>query len=157
MPRHNELTFFEIAGDNHPPCSSFSAKIRNPQFEIRNILIDGACQICYLPINSCKCARESKTPETSIIEALIEDSYRDLCPRCGCCSTDWQECEWCGGTGYTSHDCGEDCCVCEYPEDNVPCDICKGTGGWLICSGGCDENGKHDTGSVRLESQECRG
>ena len=41
----------------------------------------------------------------------------------------WIECENCGGEGVTSHDCGEDCCCCEDPEDNVACDCCDGEGG----------------------------
>jgi hypothetical protein len=40
------------------------------------------------------------------------------------------ECESCGGEGYTSHDCGEDCCCCEFPEDNVICEACGGKG-WV--------------------------
>ena len=45
----------------------------------------------------------------------------------------WQECWGCGSTGYSYHDCGEDCCVCLDPEDNVRCDICLGEGGWYRC------------------------
>lgn len=44
--------------------------------------------------------------------------------------TDWVECWNCGGEGYSYHDCGEDCCCCLNPEDNVICDICDGAGGW---------------------------
>jgi hypothetical protein len=40
--------------------------------------------------------------------------------------TCWQ----CGGDGVSDHDCGEDCCNCLWPEDNVRCDICGGNGGW---------------------------
>lgn len=36
--------------------------------------------------------------------------------------------------GYTHHDCGEDCCSCADPEDNVPCDLCHGKGYLLWCS-----------------------
>lgn len=42
----------------------------------------------------------------------------------------WIDCWNCGGEGYSDHDCGEDCCACLYPEDNVVCDICNGEGGW---------------------------
>ena len=38
------------------------------------------------------------------------------------------ECYYCGGEGYTSHDCGEDSCCCEYPEDNMMCEACGGKG-----------------------------
>jgi len=43
---------------------------------------------------------------------------------------EWQDCEHCGGYGFTHHDCGEDTCSCYEPIDNVECDICKGEGGW---------------------------
>jgi hypothetical protein len=43
---------------------------------------------------------------------------------------EWQECENCGGDGYTSHECGDDTCACWEPSDNVPCFVCNGTGGW---------------------------
>jgi len=39
-----------------------------------------------------------------------------------------EDCPNCGGTGYSSHECGEDCCACAYPEDNVICDWCDGKG-----------------------------
>lgn len=42
----------------------------------------------------------------------------------------WVDCWQCGGEGTTGHDCGEDCCNCADPEDNVTCDICHGHGGW---------------------------
>lgn len=41
---------------------------------------------------------------------------------------DLEDCRNCGGTGFSSHDCGEDCCVCLEPEDNVICDWCGGKG-----------------------------
>ena len=43
------------------------------------------------------------------------------------------ECWNCGGEGFSHHDCGEDCCFCLQPEDNVVCDICEGEGGYLVC------------------------
>jgi hypothetical protein len=43
----------------------------------------------------------------------------------------WIDCWNCGGEGFSDHDCGEDCCCCAFPEDNVVCDICEGEGGWL--------------------------
>lgn len=73
------------------------------------------------------------------------DGYDDaeMCPRCKCCELFWETCECCGGEGVSGHDCGEDCCCCLEPEDNMRCDYCMGKGGhWSACS--CDENGKHD-------------
>lgn len=54
------------------------------------------------------------------------------CARCGS-SMDFQDCDYCGGEGYSDHECGEDTCCCLYPEDNVTCDICHGDGGWWMC------------------------
>ena len=42
----------------------------------------------------------------------------------------WRECWECGGSGYSGHDCGEDCCACLEPEENVVCTQCHGEGGW---------------------------
>ena len=53
------------------------------------------------------------------------------CAHCGS-SCDWQSCYNCED-GYSHHDCGEDCCCCIHPEDNVTCDICRGYGGWWSC------------------------
>ena len=53
-----------------------------------------------------------------------------MCERCKCCGTSWVACDTCGGESTVGHDCGEDCCACLYPEDNVTCDTCEGTGGW---------------------------
>lgn len=54
------------------------------------------------------------------------------CARCGS-SCDYQVCEQCGGEGVDGHDCGEDCCMCRYPEENMTCGICLGSGGWQTC------------------------
>ncbi len=58
--------------------------------------------------------------------------YDAQCARCGS-SVDWIDCEECGGDGYVYHDCGEDTCCCLNPEDNVPCDLCRGNTGWYRC------------------------
>lgn len=58
--------------------------------------------------------------------------WESQCARCGS-STDWTDCENCGGEGVIGHDCGEDCCCCADPEDNVICDLCNGHGGWHHC------------------------
>jgi hypothetical protein len=54
------------------------------------------------------------------------------CARCGS-SLEREPCWNCGGEGLSHHDCGEDCCCCLYPEDNVRCDVCDGEGGWWQC------------------------
>src|SRR5258707_11090762 len=53
------------------------------------------------------------------------------CARCGssCDRIDCYQCE----DGFDGHDCGEDCCCCLYPEDNVVCGVCGGRGGWQRC------------------------
>ena len=53
------------------------------------------------------------------------------CARCGS-SIDSQHCEHCED-GYDDHDCGEDTCCCLYPESNVPCQYCDGSGVWHRC------------------------
>lgn len=58
--------------------------------------------------------------------------YDCQCARCGS-SCHFVECTDCGGDGFSGHDCGDDCCCCEYPDDNVPCDACRGYGGWWTC------------------------
>lgn len=54
------------------------------------------------------------------------------CARCGS-SCDYTTCHQCGGEGVDGHDCGEDCCCCLYPEENVTCETCLGHGGWNMC------------------------
>lgn len=53
------------------------------------------------------------------------------CARCGS-SMDGGPCEFCED-GFDGHDCGDDCCCCLYPEDNVRCEHCDGTGVWHQC------------------------
>jgi hypothetical protein len=56
----------------------------------------------------------------------------------------WVDCWDCGGNCYTRHDCGEDCCCCLNPEDNVLCETCDGKGGYKLCAtcapGAFDDN-----------------
>lgn len=42
---------------------------------------------------------------------------------------DWEHCYNCED-GYSGHDCGEDCCPCLDPEENMVCQVCEGRGGW---------------------------
>ena len=51
------------------------------------------------------------------------------CARCGS-SCGYEHCYACDD-GFDGHDCGEDCCPCLYPEENVVCQICEG--GWHRC------------------------
>ena len=53
------------------------------------------------------------------------------CARCGS-SVDFELCEYCED-GLDGHDCGEDCCCCLNPEENVVCQYCLGSGVSLIC------------------------
>ena len=57
--------------------------------------------------------------------------YEGQCARCGS-SVDHVRCDHCED-GVNGHDCGEDVCCCRYPENNIPCDICRGRGGWWSC------------------------
>lgn len=58
--------------------------------------------------------------------------YECQCARCGS-SVSWETCEYCGGEGFDGHDCGEDCCSCRYPVDNVVCGACDGNGTFGYC------------------------
>lgn len=54
------------------------------------------------------------------------------CARCGS-TLFWEDCESCDGNGVSGHDCGEDCCCCSDPEDNIQCDACGGRGTFPRC------------------------
>lgn len=71
-----------------------------------------------------------------------------ICPRCGCCELTTEECEQCED-GLDGHDCGEDCCCCEYPEPNLPCQFCGGRGYFEICLGSCNSEGQHPRDPIR--------
>lgn len=79
----------------------------------------------------------------TVHELTVDVIEEDFCQRCGCCNQDWEECTNCE-EGYSSHECGEDCCNCLDPRPNVICDICEGKGGWHVCLGHCDSKGKHE-------------
>lgn len=64
------------------------------------------------------------------------------CKRCGS-SMSIETCDSCAGDGLVGHECGEDCCSCADPVDNVACDICGGTGHYAVClssSAWCEAN-----------------
>jgi len=74
--------------------------------------------------------------ETVAGQAVQSDALLDVSgPFCKACHSelDWVECEQCSGEGVDGHECGEDCCCCADPEDNVPCDACGGKAGWWQC------------------------
>jgi hypothetical protein len=81
----------------------------------------------------------AKRPTPVAVERVVgrnppEDGreWEGQCARCGS-SISWEECENCGGEGVSGHDCGEDCCCCADPEENVQCDACRGRGGFNVC------------------------
>ena len=53
------------------------------------------------------------------------------CARCGS-SAYWEDCTSCED-GFDGHDCGEDCCCCLQPEENVACEYCDGEGVFHRC------------------------
>jgi hypothetical protein len=70
--------------------------------------------------------------QREFLQALL-DTRGDgskLCARCGCCEMTTEECEQCD-EGLDGHDCGEDTCCCEFPEDNLRCQFCSGRVGTL--------------------------
>src|SRR5438045_1896684 len=67
-----------------------------------------------------------------------------ICSRCGCCEVVTEECEQCA-EGLDGHDCGEDSCCCEFPEENLRCEFCDGRGYFEMCLGRCDKDGKHES------------
>jgi hypothetical protein len=83
------------------------------------------------------------------------------CARCGS-SCAYLRCWNCDEDGYSAHDCGEDCCCCLYPENNVVCDGCNGTGGSWHCVSGpewCEANplpGREHITSTALRAEAWR-
>lgn len=72
----------------------------------------------------------------------------ELCKRCNCCEVEWEECSYCGGEGGTD---GEELMMEDPlwygPDDYRSCDACEGKGGFYVCLGNCDSNGKHKNDS----------
>ena len=61
-----------------------------------------------------------------------EVGEENQCARCGS-SCGFLDCGNCDEFGYSHHDCGEDCCCCLRPENNVVCQWCNGSGGSWHC------------------------
>ncbi len=86
------------------------------------------------------------------------DGYSD--PTCGRCggATQWIDCDQCD-EGFSHHECGEDCCVCLEPENNVLCDFCQGSRGRFVCANSrqwCLEHpmaGRREVVSTALSSE----
>jgi len=75
-------------------------------------------------------------------EVAGEDLDRmQICKRCGCCSLYWEGCYNCGGEGF--RELYEDDPLWYDEDDLETCDVCNGKGGFWLCIGHCDENGKH--------------
>lgn len=66
--------------------------------------------------------------------------YLDVMPHLQDCDGNGSVACWtCGGEG-SWHDCGEDCCCCLIPRDNVKCSTCQGRG-VVLCPGCASEAG----------------
>ena len=99
-----------------------------------------------------------KIEEPVFIERPPRDgrTWENMCARCGS-TVYFEDCWQCAGEGTDGHDCGEDCCCCLRPEDNVRCDACGGEGGhWECISDGewCQANpldGREDVERGRIE------
>ena len=77
------------------------------------------------------------------------------CGRCGSSLT-WEDCGNCED-GFIGHDCGEDTCCCLEPEDNVPCGICGGSGGFPLCISSeehCQAHPMHGRDEVKRSTPE---
>lgn len=74
----------------------------------------------------------STQPTADQIADRQQEIDLDYCGTCGSQKL-WKDC-WNCEDGYSHHDCGEDCCACLHPEDNVTCDICRGHGGFTMCA-----------------------
>lgn len=87
--------------------------------------------------------------EVSFNPLLSDENFSDseeysICPDCKCCEMVWEKCWKCGGS---CGDDGEELIMEDslwYDKDDFrECDVCDGKGGWKMCIGRCDENGKH--------------
>jgi hypothetical protein len=68
----------------------------------------------------------------------------ELCKRCGCCDTYWEDCWNCWGKGGRDYEyLQEEDPLWYSPGDFEECTECHGAGRFEMCLGKCDENGKH--------------
>lgn len=78
------------------------------------------------------------------IDAWEEATGHLLCRRCECCDLDWQECHECGGDGYYEDDSDP-----LWGVEQVLCSTCEGHGGWDMCLGRCDDQGRHESARAK--------
>lgn len=71
--------------------------------------------------------------ENKLIDIL--QSEAEMCKRCNCCESEWEECSNCKGSGH----------YIECFETLHECYMCNGKGGWDQCTGFCNEQGEHKT------------
>lgn len=77
----------------------------------------------------------------------------NVCEQCGL-SLEWISCWSCFGEGGY-HDCGEDCCCCLEPDEdlNIQCDVCEGEGGWLGCEACAEKSSKEHESELEMGSE----
>lgn len=102
-------------------------------------------QVAPAPPNLIEFRHEHGVRFRESVPQLFHVDEDETCPRCRCCSTEWEECWNCGGEGGRD---GEELMAEDplwyMPDDFETCDVCNGNGGWNTCLGQCDENGKHE-------------
>lgn len=102
-------------------------------------------QVAPAPPNLIEFRHEHGVRFRESVPQLFHVDEDETCPRCRCCTTEWEECWKCGGEGGRD---GEELMsedpLWYMPDDFETCDVCNGNGGWNTCLGQCDENGKHE-------------
>ena len=79
------------------------------------------------------------TEAEQIRQAICGWGGRTLCLRCRCCEVEWHVCETCRGEGMIEIEDEDDA----WNPDWKKCNRCRAEGGWPVCIGHCDEQGKH--------------
>ncbi|MCE5265705.1 MAG: hypothetical protein LLG97_19525 [Deltaproteobacteria bacterium] len=130
--RHCESFRPDLLSDGERGVGKYSMR-----YPGRCIIIGQNPGIRYRVWSDHTCDRQKSTYKApamkrELVPADPEPEDGPVCPKCGT-EMVWEECWNCGGEGVSGHDCGEDCCCCAYPEDNVRCDICEGKGGYYLC------------------------